>query len=89
MKHQIAIFRFTLGNGQSISPTALQSMWVRACQTPDVSVGRKAGGYPDQSRPIYSLYAPPGLDNLALVERRLRQLFDESGLRASLVTMHV
>jgi hypothetical protein len=89
MKHQVAIFRFTLGNGQSISPTALQSIWVRACQSPDVSVGRKAGGYPDNNRPIYSLYAQPGLEDLSQVERRLRRLFDETGLRASLVSMHV
>lgn len=89
MKHQIAIFRFTLGNGQSIGPAALQSMWVRACQSPDVTVGRKSSGYADQGRAIYSLYAPPGLGNISQVEQRLRQLFDESGLRASLVSMHV
>lgn len=89
MKHQIALFRFTLGTGQSISPSALQLLWVKACQSPNVAVGRNAGGYPDRSRPVYSLYAPANLANLSQVELRLRQLLDESSLRASLVALHI
>lgn len=84
MKPQIAIFRFTLGPKQSIGPTQLQALWARACQTPHVSVGRSHA----DGRPLYSLYATQQLPNLALVEKRLRQLLDDSKLNASLIALH-
>lgn len=83
MKHQIAIFRFTLGPSQSIGPAQLHALWAHACQTPDVSVGRTPG-----ARPTYSLYASQRLQNLPLVEKRLRQLLDDSKLNASLTALH-
>lgn len=83
MKHQIAIFRFTLSHHQSIGPTQLQALWARACQTSHVSVGRSPG-----DRPTYSLYASQQLENLPLVEQRLRRLLDECSLRASLIPLH-
>ena len=88
MKHQIAIFRFTLGQGQSIGPTQLQALWATACQTPQVSVGR-APGVRGSDRPTYSLYASQQLENLPHVEQRLRQLLDQCKLRASLVSLHL
>lgn len=89
MKHQIAMFKFTLGNGQSISPSALQSMWVRACQTPNVSVGRQAGGgFGSDGRAVYSLYASQQLPDLLQVELRLRRMFEDAKLAASLVALH-
>jgi len=83
MKHQIAIFRFTLSQHQSIGPAQLHALWARACETPHVSVGRSPG-----NRPTYSLYASQRLENLPQVERRLRQLLDECKLRASLIPLH-
>lgn len=86
MKHQIAIFRFTLGPHQSIGPAQLHALWARACQSPHVSVGRhddRASG-----RPTYSLYASQRLEDLPLVERRLREALDHHKLRASLVALH-
>jgi hypothetical protein len=87
MKPPIAMFRFKLGKGQSIGPTDLQALWVRASQSPNVSVGRQSDGFGGAGKPIYSLYASQPLDNLPQVERRLRQLLEESNLTASLVMM--
>lgn len=84
MKHHIAIFRLTLGQHQSIGPAQLHALWARACQTPHVSVGRTSAG----DRPTYSLYALQRLENLPLVERRLREALDECKLRASLIPLH-
>ena len=63
-QHQIALFTFTLGNTESISPVALRDLWVRAAGIGNVSVGRKSphGSYRD--RPTYMLYAPQSLGNL-------------------------
>ena len=86
MKHQIAMFRFTLGPYQSIGPAELHALWARACESPNVSVGRhndRASG-----RPTYSLYASQQLANLPLVERRLREALDNHKLRASLIMLH-
>ena len=88
MKHQIAMFKLTLGNGQSIGPSGLLSIWRRACQTPDVSVGRQPATF-GGDRPIYALYASQHLENMPQVETRLRQLLEESHLRASLTSLHV
>lgn len=82
------MFKFTLGNGQSISPSTLQSMWVRACQTPHVSVGRQAGGFGSDGRAVYSLYASQQLPDLPQVELRLRRMFEDAKLAASLVALH-
>lgn len=87
MKHQIAIFRFTLGTGQSIGPAELRAIWARACQTPHVSVGRTHGAY-GSDKPTYSLYASQHLADLPNVEQRLRHLLDQSKLRASLIALH-
>lgn len=87
MKHQIAIFRFTLGHGQSIGPAELHALWARACQSPNVSVGRNQGAHVND-KPTYSLYASQQLENLPNVEQRLRQLLDQIQLRASLIALH-
>ncbi|GAB3381652.1 hypothetical protein [Lysobacter fragariae] len=87
MKHQIAIFRFTLGTGQSIGPSELEALWARACQTPNVSVSRMHGAR-GSDKPTYSLYAPQQLDNLSQVEQRLRQSLDECKLRVMLIPLH-
>ena len=49
-QHQIALFTFTLGNTESISPVALRDLWVRAAGIGNVSVGRKSphGSYRDR-----------------------------------------
>lgn len=86
MKQQIAIFRFTLSQNQTIGPARLQALWTQACQTPHVSVGREEGV--SGGRPTYSLYAQQRLENLPLVEQRLRHLFDQAKLHASLIPLH-
>ena len=84
---QIAMFRFTLGTGQSIGPQDLRSLWVRACHLPDAGVGCVPGRR-FEDKATYSLYAPQGLDGLAEVEKRLRGLFNERNLRVSLTCVH-
>jgi hypothetical protein len=86
MKHQIAMFKFTLGPQQSIGPAQLHALWAHACQSPNVSVGRQE----DRStgRATYALYATQALDDLAQVERRLRDALEHNKLRASLIPLH-
>ena len=86
-KPLIAMFRFTLGAGQSIGPRDLQSIWIRASQLADVSVGCVAGGRPEE-KATYSLYATQALEGLAEVEARLRHLLDERNLRVALLCVH-
>ena len=89
MNSQIELFKFTLGNDQSISPKALQAMWARACQTSKVAVSRHVpAGLGTADRPIYSLYGPQKITDLPEVERRLRQLLEEASLRVSLIALH-
>lgn len=87
MKHQIAMFKFTLGNGQSIGPAALQELWERCCGTTNVSVGRHAESFGGR-RVTYSLYAPQQLPHLEQVEKRLRQMLDARKFSASLIALH-
>jgi hypothetical protein len=89
MNSQIELFKFTLGNDQSISPSVLQALWARACQTSKVAVSRHVpGGLGTAERPIYSLYGPQQIHDLPQVEKRLRQLLDEASLRVSLIALH-
>jgi hypothetical protein len=87
-RHQIALFTFTLGNSESIGPAALRDMWVRACGTSDVSVGRRAPAESFRDRPVYTLYAPQDLADVRDVELRLRRMFESAHLHASLTTLH-
>jgi len=87
MKHQIAMFKFTLGNGQSIGPVALQKLWERCCGTTNVSVGRHAETF-GGNRVTYSLYAAQHLPDLAQVEKRLRHMLDDGKFAASLIPLH-
>ncbi|MES2858539.1 MAG: hypothetical protein V4704_05110 [Pseudomonadota bacterium] len=89
MKHQIALFTFTLGNNESIGPDALKSLWARASGTSNVSVSRQPPSNPNRDRPTYTLYAPQTLDNLRDVELRLRKVLEESHLTASVVPLHL
>lgn len=87
-KHQIALFTFTLANGESIGPAALGKLWKSASATASASVGRKEpyGGW--QTRAVYTLYAPQSLPNLREVELRLRRLLEEARLHAVLTPLH-
>ena len=86
MKHQIAMFKFTLGAQQSIGPTQLQALWAHACQSPNVSVGREEDR--GSGRATYALYAPQQLQDLHQVEQRLREALERNMLRASLIPLH-
>src|SRR5690349_24927958 len=56
MKQQpVVIFRFKLGKGESIGPAALRTLWERASQCTNVSVGRQSIGNDGIAKPIYSL----------------------------------
>ena len=86
--HQIALFTFTLGSTESISPDALRAMWVNASGSGNVSVGRKNPEGTWRDRPIYTLYAPQSLANLPEVEIRLRRALEGAHLHATLTGMH-
>lgn len=86
MKHQIAIFKFTLSQHQSIGPAQLHALWAHACQSANVSVSRHDGG--SSGRPTYSLHASQQLANLPQVEQRLREALDRHNLRAALIALH-
>ncbi len=88
MKSQIPMFKFSLSQHQSIGPAQLQALWSRACQSSDVSVGRDPPRLGGDDNPTYSLYASPRIENLPLVESRLRMLLEESRLRASVIVLH-
>ena len=81
MATKTALFSFTLRQGQSIGPSALRSLWIRACGSVDADVGRRLSGR-SSDRHVYSLYASQSLGDLASVERRLRQLFAAAKLEA-------
>lgn len=83
-KHQIAMFKFTLGSNESIGPAALQALWVRASGTTNVSVDRREQPGFRPGRPVYTLYAPQGLGDLREVELRLRHLLEAAHVNASL-----
>ncbi len=84
MKPMITIFKFTIGNGQSIGPETLQQVWANACRTSDVGVGRVPGTR-QGDKPTYSLYGRQNLANLVEIEKRLLTLFDEMQLHVSVV----
>jgi hypothetical protein len=88
-QHQIALFTFTLGSAESIGPAALRDMWVRACGTSNVSVGRRPPSESFRDRPVYTLYAPQGLADVREVELRLRRMLESAHLHASLSAVHV
>ena len=87
-QHHIALFTFTLGSTESISPIALRALWANASGIGNVSVGRKnpEGAWPD--RAIYTLYAPQSLSNLQDVELRLRRALENAHLHATLTGLH-
>lgn len=84
MKPMIAIFKFTIRNGQSVGPAVLQRTWEKACRTLDVSVGRDLGVRAGD-RPTYLLFGRQNLENVPDIEKRLRILFDEMDLRVSMI----
>jgi hypothetical protein len=87
MAHLIPMFKFTLGQGQSIGPAALRDLWAQACGTRHVSVSRQEG-FGGDGRPTYSLLASQHLPDLPQVEVRLRRALDAQHLRASLIALH-
>lgn len=87
-QHHIALFTFTLGSTESISPDALRALWVSASGIGNVSVGRKNPEGTWRDRPIYTLYAPQSLANLQEVEARLRRALEEAHLHATLTSLN-
>lgn len=86
-KHQIALFTFTLGKDESIGPDALRDPWMRASGSHHASVGRKVL-HGNAERPVYTLYGPQNLGDMAGVELRLRRMLEAAHLRASLSVAH-
>jgi hypothetical protein len=87
-QHHIALFTFTLGSTESISPIALRALWANASGSGNVSVGRKNPEGTWRDRPIYTLYAPQSLSNLQDVETRLRRALENAHLHATLTGLH-
>ncbi|MEF9978966.1 MAG: hypothetical protein RR834_10810 [Thermomonas sp.] len=87
-QHHIALFTFTLGSTESISPIALRALWAKASGSGNVSVGRKNPEGTWRDRPIYTLYAPQGVGNLIDVEHRLRRGLEDAHLHATLTGLH-
>jgi hypothetical protein len=89
MAHYIPLFRFRLGTGQSIGPTALRRLWSTACGSDDVNVTRETrdAGYGEQSH-TYSLCGPSNTANLANIEARLRRLLAATALTATITLTH-
>jgi hypothetical protein len=87
-QHHIALFTFTLGSTESISPIALRALWANASGIGNVSVGRKNPEGTWRDRPIYTLYAPQSLSNLQDVETRLRRALEDAHLHATLTGLH-
>jgi len=88
MAHLIPMFKFTLGNGQSIGPAELRALWARACGSSQVGVSRQPGPFGGDGRPTYSLLASQHLQDLPQVETRIRRALEEHHLRASLIPLH-
>lgn len=86
--HQVAMFTFTLGRDESIGPLALRRLWARASGTGDIGVSRKESADGQRNRPIYTLYAPQKLEDLRMVESRLRHMLETAHLHASLTALH-
>lgn len=87
-QHHIALFTFTLGSTESISPDALRALWATASGSGNVSVGRRNPEGNWRDRPVYTLYAPQGLGNLQAVETRLRRALEDAHLHATLTVLH-
>ena len=87
-QHHIALFTFTLGSTESISPIALRALWANASGIGNVSVGRKILVSDSATREIYTLYAPQSLSNLQDVETRLRRALENAHLHATLTGLH-
>lgn len=88
MAHLIPMFKFTLGNGQSIGPAELRKLWARACGTSHVGVSRQPGAFGGDGRPTYSLLASQHLQDLPQVETRIRRSLEALHLRASMIQLH-
>ena len=88
MRHSVPLFLFRLNNGQSIGPSALRRLWSDACGTNDVMVSREtrdsALGAPIHT---YTLSGPANV-NVLNIEGRLRRLFADAALTATITPMH-
>jgi hypothetical protein len=88
MHNHVALFKFNLSSGQSIGPTALRTLWSRACESTDISVSRQTYRAGSNTKNTYLLHASPRLKDLSLVEARLRLLMNESRLLGTLTAVH-
>ena len=69
MHAHVAMFRFRLGENQTIGPSVLRKLWSEACSSNDVKVSRIASGF-GYGEPgyIYSLWASPHTHDLRAIE---------------------
>lgn len=87
MENHVALFKFHLSSGQSIGPSALRTLWSRACHSPDISVSRQTHRNGFNAKDTYLLHGSPRLKDLPQVEARLRSLMSESGLAGTLTAV--
>lgn len=89
MENHVEFFKLHLVAGQSIGPEALRALWSRACQCPDISVGRQTRRTAHGMKDVYSLSGSPRMKDQPLIESRLKMLLAESRLTASVTAVHV
>ena len=88
MRHSVPLFLFRLNNGQSIGPSALRRLWSDACGTDDVLVSRETReSGPGAPIHTYTLSGPANV-NVLNIEGRLRRLFAEAALTATITPTH-
>lgn len=87
MEEYIEWFHFTLCNGQTIGPAALQSIWSKACESNNVSVLRTHRLTLGKRTAVYSLRASPRMQDPKRVESRLRNFMEQARLSSVLTVV--
>ncbi|MFC4728575.1 hypothetical protein [Coralloluteibacterium thermophilus] len=82
-----ALFRLKLPNGQTVGPRTLKALWGTACESSDVSVGRRMEHGDASQVDSYLLCGAPGLLRGTAVEERLRTALERAGLLGVLVRL--
>ncbi len=88
MDKHVPLFKLRLVNGQSIGPKPLHNLWARACSSDNVSVSRQSARFGANQQTSYLLQGPANTADLLAIERRLRELVENSKLLGSISALH-
>lgn len=83
---QVAMFNFTLSNGQGIGPSELKELWMKASGVNSVSVSRRATDE-HKNRTVYTLYGPQNLHDVREIGKGLCLLLEAKKLNAKIVPL--